>query len=87
MTITLYVNWEAQELYKNEKELVERYLDFHGGATAHFNDFLCEAYEADTLFYATEEKKKNILEEYNTTVLENAKDWASYNNMEQEINI
>lgn len=77
MTITLYVNWEAQELYKNEKELVEGYLDFHGGATAHFNDFLCESYEADTLFYATEEKKKNILEEYNAIVLENAKDWAT----------
>lgn len=87
MTITLYVNWEAQELYKNEKELVEGYLDFHGGATAHFNDFLCESYEADTLFYATEEKKKNILKEYNTIVLENAKDWAKISNMEQKIEI
>ena len=76
MTITLYVNWDSQELYKNEKELVEGYLDYHGGKEMHFNEYLGEAYEPDTLFYATEEKKKEILERYSADVLENAKDWA-----------
>ena len=77
MTITLYVNWEAQELYKNEKELVAGYFDYHGGKDACFNEYLGEAYEPDTLFYATEGKKKEILEKYNAVMLENAKDWAT----------
>lgn len=76
MTITLYVNWEAQELYKNEKELVEGYFSWHGGEDACFNEYLSEVYELDTLFYATEGKKKEILEKYKADMLENAKDWA-----------
>lgn len=76
MIITLYINWEAQEIYKNDDALVEGYLDYHGGKEMHFNEYLGEAYEPDTLFYATEEKKKDILEHYKAVILENAKDWA-----------
>ena len=77
MTITFYVNWNSQEIYKNDEALVEGYLDYHGGAEMCFNEYLGEAYEPDTLFYANEEKKKEILEKYKTVILENAKDWAT----------
>jgi hypothetical protein len=87
MTITVYVNWSAQEIYKNDEALVEGYLDYHGGAEMYFNEYLGEAYEPDTLFYATEGKKKEILEKYNAVILENAKDWATDLCMKQEINI
>lgn len=77
MTITFYVNWDAQEIYRNEEELLDGYLrNYAWGKDMHFNEYLAENYEADTLFYATEEKKKEILERYNKEVLENAKDWA-----------
>ena len=76
MTITFYVNWDAQEIYKNDEALVKGYLDYHGGKDEHFNEYLNEMYESDTLFYATEEKKKDILKQYNESVLEGAKDWA-----------
>lgn len=76
MTIKIYINWDAQEIYKNENELMRAYLDYHGGGAMHFNEFLSEMYEPDTLFYATEEKKKDILKQYNESVLEGAKDWA-----------
>lgn len=77
MKVTFYVNWDSQEIYTNEEALVEGYLDYHGGAEMCFNEYLGEAYEPDTLFYATEEKKKEILEKYKVVILENAKDWAT----------
>ena len=76
MTITVYINWDAQEIYKNEEELMEGYLNYHGGKDEHFNEYLNEMYEASTLFHATEDKKENILKQYNESVLEGAKDWA-----------
>lgn len=76
MTITFYVNWEAQEIYKNDDALVEGYLDYHGGKDEHFNEYLNEAYDSATLFYATDMEKKKILEKYDAVLLENAKDWA-----------
>lgn len=87
MTITFYVNWDSQEIYKNEEALVEGYLDYHGGAEMHFNEYLGEAYEPGTLFYATEGKKKEILEKYNAVIVENAKHWATDLCMKQEIEI
>lgn len=87
MTITFYVNWDSQEIYKNEEALVEGYLDYHGGAEMCFNEYLGEAYEPDTLFYATNEKKKEIFEEYKAVILENAKYWATDLRMKQEIEI
>jgi hypothetical protein len=87
MTITVYVNWSAQEIYKNDEALEEGYLDYHGGTEMYFNEYLGEAYEPDTLFYATEGKKKEILEKYNAVILENAKDWATDLCMMQAINI
>lgn len=77
MTITFYVNWNSQEIYKNDEALVEGYLDYHGGAEMCFNEYLGETYEPDTLFYATEEKKKEILEKYKADILEDAKEWAT----------
>lgn len=77
MKVTFYVNWDAQEIYKDEEALVAGYLDYHGGEEMCFNEYLGEAYEPETLFYATAEKKKEILEKYNAVILENAKDWAT----------
>lgn len=77
MKVTFYVNWNSQEIYKNDEALVEGYLNYHGGAEMCFNEYLGEAYEPDTLFYATEEKKKEILEKYKAVILEDAKKWAT----------
>ena len=87
MTITFYVNWAEQEIYKNDEELVEEYLDYHGGKTMNFNEYLGEAYDPDTLFYASEQQRKEILETYNAVVLENAKDWATSYSMTTTIEI
>ena len=76
MTITFYVNWDVQEIYRDEEELIEGYLDYHGGKDDNFNEYLNEAYDSTTLFYATDTKKKEILEKYDVVTLENAKDWA-----------
>lgn len=87
MTITLYVNWDSYEIYRDDEALVEGYLDYHGGRVSHFNEYLSELYEPDVLFYADEVEKKEILKDYNADVLKNAKDWAVENNMKQEIKI
>jgi hypothetical protein len=86
MTITFYVDWEAERIYKNESELVEGYLEY-SGEDIHFNDFLNLNYESNTLFNATEDEKKNILERYNKELSEEAKDWAVSNNMKHTIEI
>jgi hypothetical protein len=87
MKVTFYVNWDSQEIYKNDEALAAGYLDYHGGAEMHFNEYLGEAYEPDTLFYATEEKKKEILEKYKAVILEDAKEWATDLDMINTIDI
>ena len=88
MTITLYIDWENREIYKNEKELVEGYLrDYQWGGNLHFREYLDNNYESDTLFYTTEEEKKVILEQYNADTLKDAKDWAINYNMIHTIEI
>lgn len=87
MIITIYVNWDNQEIYANEQELVKGYLSWHGGEDDHFRDYLDENYESNFLFRADEKEKEAILKRYNEDLVENAKDWADYNGMINTIEI
>lgn len=86
MTITLYVNWEYQEIYRDEEELINGYID-QCCDDDHFKCWLDDEYASDEIFDMTQSRKEEVKESYREYLLLSARNWAYNNNMEQEINI
>ena len=86
MTITLYINWECQEIYKTEEELVEGYLEY-ACVKDDFRDWLDNNYSSDEIFAFTEYEKEDVKMSYQEELLKSAQYWAEGNNMIQEIEV
>lgn len=86
MTIKIYVNWEEQEIYRNENELIEGYKE-HECPEDDFRDFLDNNYTSDEIFSFSEYQRMEVEELYNIYLLNSAHDWVYRNNMEQDIEI
>lgn len=86
MTITFYANWEEQEIYQNDKELIDGYIEHYCDENA-FRDWLDENYNSDIIFAFTENKKEEVKIAFQEYLLQAARNWARDNSMEQEINI
>lgn len=86
MTIKVYINWEEQEIYQNEKELIDGYIEYYCDEDD-FRSWLDENFTSDIIFAFTEHEKEAAKMSYQEYLLKSAQSWAHDNNMEQEINI
>lgn len=86
MTITIYVNWECQEIYPTEEELVNGYIE-HNCEEKEFRWYLDNSYSSDEIFAFTEHEKEEIKKSYKEYLLRSARDWADHNKMKQKIEI
>lgn len=86
MTVTLYVNWEQQEIYQNEEELVDGYIGY-GCDEDDFRHWLDDNYSSDEIFAMTQSQKEEAENSYREHLLHSARYWAYDQNMKQEINI
>lgn len=86
MTITLYVDWDYQEIYKNDDELVNGYIE-HYCADDRFRCWLDDEYTSDEIFAMTQSQKEEAEKSYRNYLIQCAREWAYDNNMEQEVEI
>lgn len=86
MTITLYVNWSFQEIYRTDEELINGYIEY-ACEEEDFRRWLDENYTSDEIFAFTEHEKEEAKMSYQEELLKSARYWAYDNNMTQEINI
>lgn len=86
MTVTFYVNWDYQEIYQNEEELVDGYIG-QCCDDDHFRCWLDDEYTSDEIFAMTQSQKEVVNESYREYLLQSARNWAYNHNMEQEIKV
>lgn len=86
MTITLYVNWENQEIYQNEEEIIDGYIE-QCCDDDHFRCWLDDEYASDEIFAMTQSQKEEVEKSYREYLLQSARNWAYDNNMELTIKI
>jgi hypothetical protein len=85
MKTYIYINWEAQEYYTNWDEVVAAYrgnLD-----SDDFNEFLCNNYSYEEIFEFSEERRAEVLMEYNEGMNADAEYWAHDNLEKVEVKI
>lgn len=86
MTITFYVNWAEQEIYKNDEELLKGYLEYCCDEDD-FREWLNENYNSDEIFAFEDFQKEEVKKSYQEYLIQSAQNWVYDNGMEQEINI
>jgi hypothetical protein len=77
MKTYIYINWEAQEYYTSWDDVVAAYrgnLD-----SDDFNEFLCNNYSCEEIFEFSEERRAEVLMEYNEGMNTDAEYWARDN--------
>lgn len=86
MTVTLYVDWIDRELYRNDEELVNGYIEYCDEDES-FRSWLDANYNSDEIFAFTEYEKEEAKTSFNEYLLRSAKNWAYDNGMVYEIEI
>lgn len=74
MKTYIYINWEAQEYYFSWDEVVAAFRGTFDDDD--FNEFLHNNYSCEEIFEFSEERRAEVIMEYNASVNADAEDWA-----------
>lgn len=74
MKTYIYIDWDNQKYYTGWDEVVAAYRD--NLEDDDFNEFLFNDFSCEEIFSFSEERRAEVIMEYNASVNADAEDWA-----------